>query len=521
MKKFLGIEFGSTRIKSVLINEKGEILAQGSFEWENKLENGIWTYSLDLAKEGLVSCYKELKCDYKNKYSTTLTKVDAIGISGMMHGYLVFDKNGAQLAQFRTWRNTITEEASTILTDKFKFHVPQRWSVSHIYQAILNGEKEVNDISFATTLAGYFHYLLTNEKVIGIGEGSGMFPVDISTKNYNQTMIDSFNKLVCDKVSWKIENILPKVLCAGTNAGYLTKEGSLLLDPSGELECGIPLCPPEGDMQTGMICTNSVKPGSGNASIGTSSNITVITDKTIGVYPEIDIISTPSGANACLVHVNNGTSEINAWERLFKEIVSCFKDNVSDGDIFYAMFNSSLNGDKTSYGIYPIDYTSGETITKMNEGKLLLIREPDASLSLSNFVRSHIYSLLGTIRLGLDILIEKEHVVLKSIVGHGGFFKTPKVGQIMLSCATKVPVTTLASAGEGGPYGQAILASYMIERKENESLENYLDNVVFANQDSHTELASKEDMDGFDMFMKGYVKALNIEKQVIADFKKQ
>lgn len=520
MKKYLGLEFGSTRIKGVLIDETHNIIASGSFLWENQLVNGIWTYSLDLAKEGLQSCYKELKEDYEKKYGKKLSHIDSIGISGMMHGYLVFDKDGKQIKEFRTWRNTITEQASNLLTKEFSFHVPQRWSIAHIYQAILNKEDGVKDIVFATTLCGYFHYLLTGNKVLGIGEASGMFPIDEKIQDYDKEMIEKFDALVKKDVEWKIENILPKVLVAGVEAGRLTKEGSLLIDPSGDLDFDVPLCPPEGDMGTGMICTNSIVPGTGNSSIGTCSNITIVTGKEIGVYPEIDVILTPTGVNAALVHVNNGTSEINAWERLFKEIVSIFNDKVTDGDIYSSMFNAALDGDKESKGIYPVDYLSGEPITKVNEGKLLFIREPDSDMNFANFVRSHIYSLLGTIRLGTDILREKEGIKLTKIVGHGGFFKTPKVGEIMLSSALDVPVGTLPSAGEGGPYGEALLASYLVEKEKNQPLSDYLQNDVFSHQKVNEYYASKEDIDGFNVFFENYKKAIKIEKETIDIFKK-
>ncbi len=519
MKKYLGIEFGSTRIKGVLIDAAGNIIASGAFNWENQLVDGVWSYSLDLAKVGLRTCYKELKAEYEAKFNEPLRHIDAIGISGMMHGFLALDKNDNQLSNFRTWRNTITEQAATILTEKFGFAVPQRWSVAHAYQAILNKEKEVKDIAFMSTLAGYFHYLLTGEKVVGVGEASGMFPIDIETKDYNQRMVHVFNELVENDVPWHIEDIFPKVLVAGQEAGRLTEKGRDLIDESKELEIGIPLCPPEGDMGTGMICTNSLRPGTGNASIGTSSNVTLITDHNIGVYKEIDVITTPSGNLAALVHVNNGTSEINAWERLFKETVAQFKPDVTDGDIYPMMFNIALKGDKGCTGLYPVDFLSGEPVAHVNEGKLLYMREPDAKMDLANFCRSHIYSLLGAIRLGVDILTEGENVRLTKVVGHGGFFKTPRVGELMLSAALNVPVLTLSSAGEGGPYGQALLAAYLVEKKPGESIEDYLDSRIFASQSSNEEMASPEDVEGFNRFMEGYKKALKIEKEAIRVFK--
>lgn len=519
MKKFLGIEFGSTRIKAVLLDENHIIIASGSFVWENQFINGIWTYSLDLATKGLQECYKDLKQNYFNKFNETLVHVDSIGISGMMHGYLVFDKNGNQLAEFRTWRNTITEEASDKLTELFNFHIPQRWSVAHIYQAILNKEKEVTEIAFATTLAGYFHYLFTNKKVLGIGEASGVFPVDQNTGTYNSIMVQKFDNLIKNDVNYSILDILPSVLLAGENAGYLTKEGSLIIDPTGDLDFNIPFCPPEGDMGTGMVATNSTRAGTGNASIGTSSNLTVVTNTDINLYKEIDVITTPTGINAALVHVNNGTNEINAWEKLFKEIVSNFKTDITDGDIYSLMFSKVLEGEKTSKGICPVPYLSGEPITKINEGKLLLIREPDAIFNLSNFMRSLVYSLLATIRIGLDILRDKEKVCVNKIIGHGGFFKTPGVGERMLSSSINVEVLTLSSASEGGPYGMALLAAYLIKKVEGETLEDYLDNKVFYSQESNAYKPLKEDVEGFNQFLETFKKALNIERAAIENLK--
>ena len=520
MKKYLGIEFGSTRIKGVLINEHCEIIASGSFNWENQLVNGVWTYSLELAKKGLQSCFKELKNDFESKYHEKLKHIDVIGISGMMHGYLVFDKDGHQLAEFRTWRNTMTGEASSVLSRLFDFNIPQRWSIAHIYQAILNKEKEVNSIAFATTLAGYFHYLLTNEKVVGVGEASGIFPIDTTTMDYDNAKLNQFNELVKDTVDWKIESLLPRVLLAGEKAGRLTKEGALLLDPSGELEEGILFCPPEGDMGTGMVCTNSIEPGTGNISIGTSSNAVVVTGRNIKNYPEIDVVLTPDGVNAALVHVNNGTSEINVWEKLFKEVTSKFHKDVSDKELYELMFTSALDGKEDAKGMTFVDYFSGEPITKVNEGKIISIREPNAELSLSNFMRAHIYALLGTIRLGIDILRNNEDVQLKKIVGHGGFFTTPKVGQLALSAALNIPTVTLASADKGGPYGEAILASYVDKHQNSQSLKDYLIN-VFEGQKSFECMAPKQDVDGFNAFMENYKKALKVEKEAIELFKEK
>ena len=518
MRKYLGIEFGSTRIKGVLIDENHQIIASGFFAWENQLVNGVWTYSMDLAKKGLQECYHTLKTDYQNKYQEKLTYIDVIGISGMMHGYLVFDKNDKQIKEFRTWRNTMTEQASDILTNKFNFHIPQRWSIAHIYQAILNKESGVRDIAFATTLAGYFHYLLTDSKVVGIGEASGIFPIDSSTNDYSEEKLHIFNELVKQEVDWKIKDILPKVLLAGEKAGHLSKKGSLLLDEEGDLLPGSLFCPPEGDMGTGMVCTNTVAEGFGNISIGTSSNLTIITNKDIALYKQIDVITTPEGKNAALVHVNNGTSEINYWEKIFKEVASHFAKDVNDKDLYELLFKSALYNNGKIKGIYPVNYFSGEPVTNFNQGKPLLIREADAEDNLSNFMLSQIYSLLATNRIGLDILRDKEGIKLNKIIGHGGFFKTPMVGELTLSASLNCLAATLPSAGEGGPYGEAILAAYLLQKSEGESLQHYLENKVFANQEQKEYMAPKEYIDGFEEFLINYKKALKVEEAAIKSF---
>ena len=519
-KTVLGVELGSTRIKAVLIDENHVPVASGDYEWENKLENGIWTYSLEAVHTGIRACFSALKEDLKEEFGTELTTVGAIGVSAMMHGYLPFDRDGKQLAEFRTWRNTITGEAAEKLTSLFGFNIPQRWSIAHLYHAYLNGEAHVKDIAFLTTLAGYFHYLLTGGKVLGIGEASGVFPIDPVTKDYPVGSLRIFNDLVENEVPWKIEDILPRVLLAGEEAGRLTLEGRDLLDESKELEVGIPFCPPEGDMGTGMVCTNSLAVGSGNASLGTSSNVTLVTGSEIGVYKEIDVIASPSGVPAALVHVNNGTSEINAWERLFKEVINHFDKDVDDGEIYTTLFKSARSCEKDDLGIYPVDYFSGEPVTHVNEGRPLMVRSPDAAMDLPSFMRSHIYALLATIRLGVDILRDGEGVKVTKIVGHGGFFKTKGVGEFFLSAALGVPVLTLPSAGEGGPYGEALLASYLVEKKEGESLEEYLDKRVFATQESHSELASPKEMERFNSFLVEYRKSLNLERVAIKSFAK-
>ncbi|MBQ3253519.1 MAG: hypothetical protein IJA65_03095 [Acholeplasmatales bacterium] len=514
-KTTIGIELGSTRIKAVMLNDKYEIIAQGFYDWENKFINGIWTYDIAEVILGLQSCYKDLASNFEARYDQKLTTTGAIGISGMMHGYLVFDKEGNHLAEFRTWRNTITEEASKILSKEFNFNIPQRWSVSHIYQAIINNEAEVKNIDFATTLAGYIHYKLTNKRVIGIGDGSGMFPIDTNILDYDKKMLDKFESLVKNKVSWKLLDILPKILVAGDNAGYLTKEGALLLDPTGTLLPGIPLCPPEGDQPTGMVATNSVRSNTGNASFGTSFNITIVTNKNIGLHPEINVITSPAGVNASLVHVSNGTGEINAWMNLFSEVIELFGNKIDKNELYSKLFNTSLSASYDVNGLLAYNYNSGEPIAKINEGRPLIIRKPGTNIKISDFMRMQIYSLLTTIRMGMDILTEKEGVKINKIYGHGGFFKTPIVGQRLLSAAINTPVIVLKSAGEGGPYGMALLASYYLFKEDNEKLEDFLDNKVFKDLPSDYQMAMQDDIDDFNLYYQRFLDGLNIEKEAI------
>lgn len=519
-KCVIGIEFGSTRIKAVMLDENHEIIASNEYAWESTLKNGVWIYTLEQAKLGLIDCYAGLKSKFETKYRRPLSKVGAIGISGMMHGYLVFDKKGNQLAEFRTWKNTICPDAQEILSALFEFNIPQRWTIAHIYQAILNGEKEVKDIAFATTLAGYFHYLLTGQKYIGANDGSGMFPLDKNTKDYDRNMVAKFDDLVKDKVSWKILDILPKVMVAGDNAGYLTQEGALIIDPSGVLQAGIPFCAPEGDMGTGMIATNSVRVGYGNSSLGTSSNITLVTDKNIKVNKEIDVIASPSGVPAVLVHANNCTTDINAWVELLHQAIVLAGGSIQRNELFVRLFNKSLEGETDAGGLISFNYFSGEAAVGVQEGRPLFVREPDAKLSLANFMKAHILGILATLRIGLDILI-KQGVEINKIYGHGGFFKTPVVGAKALSAAINAPVATLASAGEGGPYGQALLAAYMLVKEKGETLEDFLENKVFTNAKEDIAQATKEEVDGFNRFLARYIAAVPVEEAAIKFVKGQ
>lgn len=444
-KTALGIEFGSTRIKVVLIDKDHHPIASGSHDWENRLENNIWTYTLEDIWSGLQDSYQNLVNDVKEKYDITLTKVGSIGFSAMMHGYMAFDKDGELLVPFRTWRNTMTEEASEKLTEAFSYHIPQRWSIAHLYQAILKEEEHVKDIDYLTTLAGYVHWKLTGEKVLGVGEASGMFPIDIETKDYNQTMIKTFDNLIKDKkFGWKLENILPKVLIAGDKAGILSEEGAKLLDPSGNLEAGIPLCPPEGDAGTGMVATNSVTRKTGNVSAGTSVFAMIVLEKELKkVYDEIDLVTTPSGDLVGMVHCNNCTSDLNAWVNLFKEFAQNFGVEDVDMDQLYGtLYNKALEGDKDCGGLLAYNYFSGEHITGFEEGRPLFVRKPDSNFNLANFMRVHLYTALGALKTGLDILMKEEDVKVDKMLGHGGLFKTEGVGQKIMAAAVNAPVAS-------------------------------------------------------------------------------
>lgn len=511
----IGIEFGSTRIKAVLLDENNIPAASGSFEWENSLVNGIWTYELMDAVHGLQVCFAELKKEIEGKTSQKLTEVGAIGISGMMHGYLPFDKDNNQLAGFRTWRNTMTGPAAEKLTELFGFAIPQRWSIAHLYQAILNGEEHVKDITFLTTLAGYFHWKLTGEKLMGVGEASGMFPIDSETCDYDARMLEQFNDLVGDTFPWKLKEILPEIRVAGEIAGYLTEEGAKLLDVSGELKSGIPFAPCEGDGGTGMTATNSVRMGTGNVSAGTSDFAMVVVEKPLGHRREINMVTTPSGKPVAMVHCTNCTSDINAWVGLFGEFAASMGMEIDKGTLFTALFNKALEGDADCGGLLSYNYYSGEGVTKMDAGRPVFLRTPDAQFTLANFMRTHLYSALSTLKIGMDILTKEEKVHIDRIYGHGGFFKTPGVGQRVLSAAVGAPVSVMETAGEGGPYGMALLASYLIHKDEGETLEDYLDQKVFASAKSVSLMADPQDIDGFNAFQERYVNAFDVERMAV------
>jgi sugar (pentulose or hexulose) kinase len=520
-KTVLGIEFGSTRIKAVLIGEDNTPIASGSHDWENKYIDNIWTYSLDDIWTGLQDSYKNMAEDVKEKYGVTLETVGAIGFSAMMHGYMVFDEAGELLVPFRTWRNTITEKASEELTKLFNYHIPQRWSIAHLYQAILNGEEHVSDISFQTTLEGYIHWKLTGEKVLGVGEASGMFPIDIDTKNYNADMVKKFDELIASKnFSWKLENILPKVLVAGDKAGVLTEEGAKLLDVTGKLKAGIPLCPPEGDAGTGMVATNSIAKRTGNVSAGTSVFAMIVLEKDLSkAYEEIDLVTTPTGNLVGMVHCNNCTSDLNAWVGLFKEFSEAMGIEVDMNKLFATLYNKALEGDADCGGLLAYNYFSGEHITGFEEGRPLFVRTPESKFNLANFIRVHLFTALGALKTGLDILLKEEGVQVDEILGHGGLFKTKDVGQKIMAAAIDAPVSVMETAGEGGAWGIAVLASYMINKAENETLDDYLTNKVFAGQSGTKIEPDAKDVEGFNEFIKRYTKGLPIERAAVDNLK--
>jgi len=519
-KTVLGIEFGSTRIKAVLIGEDHKPIASGSHEWENRHENGVWTYSLEDVWAGLQDSYQNLSKEVSEKYGVALKTIGAIGFSAMMHGYMVFDKDGNLLVPFRTWRNTITGPASEQLTELFQFNIPQRWSIAHLYQAILNKEPHVKDISHQTTLEGYVHWKLTGQKVLGVGEASGMFPIDSKTNDYDKTRIEQFNGLLkAEKISWTLQDILPKVLVAGDAAGVLTAEGAKLLDPAGLLQAGIPLCPPEGDAGTGMVATNSVAVRTGNVSAGTSVFAMIVLEKALSkLYPEIDMVATPTGKPVAMVHSNNCTSDLNAWVDVFAEFTKVLGVEISESKLYETLYQKALTGDADAGGLLAYNYVSGEHITHLEEGRPLFVRTPESRFTLANFMRVNLFSSLGALKIGMDILFEQEKVKLDQLLGHGGFFKTKDVGQKMMAAAMNVPVSVMETAGEGGAWGIALLASYMINKKS-EPLEAYLSEKVFAGEKGSTIAPDKKDVDGFAAFMERYKKGLVIERAAVEGLK--
>ena len=513
----LGIEFGSTRIKAVLVDGKNKPIAQGSYDWENRFEEGIWTYRLADAQTGLISCFRSLKEDVNKKYDITLHTIGAMGVSAMMHGYMAFDQNQKLLVPFRTWRNTMTAAASQKLTEIFHFPIPQRWSIAHLYQAILKGEPHVKDIDYIATLEAYVHWKLTGKQVLGVGDASGMFPIDPATGQYDAEMLDKFEEMMVPKgYPWKLRDLLPEVLSAGDEAGTLTEEGAKLLDESGNLEAGIPLCPPEGDAGTGMTATNSVAVRTGNVSAGTSVFAMVVLEKTLEtVHQEIDMVTTPDGHLVGMVHCNNCTSDLNAWVGLFEEFYELMGQKTDRNTLFGTLYRKALEGDEDCGGLMSYCYLSGEPITDFEEGRPLFMRHPDSKLGLANFMRTHLYSSLATLKYGLDILFKEEHVTLDKLMGHGGFFKTKGVGQRIMAAAADVPVSVMETAGEGGAWGIAVLAAYRKDKKPGQSLSDYLNEQVFADAKAETMDPDAKDVEGFNAFMTSYINGLAAERGAV------
>ena len=514
----LGIEFGSTRIKAVLLNgDNNQIIASGSHSWENSYEDRIWTYSLDDIWTGLQASYKDLAQNVEAEYGVKIKNIASIGFSAMMHGYMPFDKEGELLVPFRTWRNNITEEASRKLTEEFNHPIPQRWSIAHLYHAILNKEEHISEIDFLTTLEGFIHWKLSGKKVIGIGEASGMFPVDVKTNSYNQKMLDKFSDLISDyNLSWEISKILPKPLLAGEEAGKLTAAGAKMLDPTGTLEAGSLICPPEGDAETGMVATNSVAPRTGNVSAGTSVfAMVVLEDELSKPHPELDLVMTPTGKLVAMAHSNNCSSNLDKWINIFQEAVESLGFEVDKNTLYETLYNKALEGDKDCGGLLAYGYLSGEHITGFEEGRPLFTMESDSNFNLANFMRVNLQSALGAMKMGMDILLKEENVKLDKMLGHGGLFKTEGVAQKFMAAAVNAPVSVMETAGEGGAWGIALLASYHLNKEEGQSLEEFLNQNIFTDQNEKVIKPDPDDVKGFEEFMQRYKAGLPIERAAV------
>ena len=520
-KAILGIEFGSTRIKAVLIDEENNPIAQGSHTWENQLVDGLWTYSTEAIWYGLQDCYADLRRNVLKDYDTEIEILGGIGISAMMHGYMAFNDKDEILVPFRTWRNTNTGKAAKALSELFVYNIPLRWSISHLYEAIIDNEEHVKDIKFQTTLAGYIHWQLTGQKVLGIGDASGMIPVDPDTKTYNATMVEKFNKLIEPKgYDWTLLDIFPKVLVAGENAGFLTPEGAKKLDISGHLKAGIPLCPPEGDAGTGMAATNAVKQRTGNVSAGTSSFSMIVLEKDLSKpYEPIDIVTTPDGSLVAMVHCNNCTSDINAWVGLFKEYQEMLGVPVDMNELYGKLFNKALEGNADCGGLIAYNYVSGEPVTGLADGRPLFVRSANDKFTLANFMRAHLFGAIGVLKIGNDILLKEENVKVDRITGHGGYFKTKGVGQRMLAAALNSPISVMETAGEGGAWGIALLASYLVNKENEQTLADFLDKKVFAGEAGVEIAPTAEDVAGFNAYIENYKACLAIEKAAVENKK--
>ena len=516
-KAILGIEFGSTRIKAVLVDEDNRPIAQGVHDWENQLVGGLWTYSTEAIWYGLQDCYAHLRENVRAEYDVEIESLAAVGISATMHGYMPFDDRAEILVPFRTWRNTNTGRAAEELSRLFVFNIPLRWSISHLYQAILDKEPHVKDIKYLTTLAGYIHWQLTGEKVLGIGDASGMLPIDSETMDFSAEMVKKFDALVAPEAfPWKLEDILPKVLVAGADAGYLTEEGARRLDVSGHLKAGIPFCPPEGDAGTGMVATNAVLKRTGNVSAGTSSFSMIVLEKELSKpYEVIDMVTTPDGYPVAMVHCNNCTSDLNAWVNLFKEYQQLLGVPVDMNVVFGKLYNNALTGDPDCGGLMSYNYFSGEPVTGLTEGRPLFVRSATDKFSLANFMRANLYASVAVLKIGNDILFNEEHVQVDRITGHGGLFKTPGVGQRVLAAALNSPISVMETAGEGGAWGIALLAAFVVNNRKGQSLPEWLNDCVFLGN-AGTEIApSREDVEGFNRYIETYKRGLSIEKAAV------
>ncbi|RQW63202.1 xylulokinase [Vibrio viridaestus] len=518
----LGIELGSTRIKSVLLDTESHVIATGGHEWSNAYLEGVWTYSLQDIWHGIQESYRTMVADVKSKYDVELTQLAALGFSAMMHGYLAFNKQDELLVPFRTWRNNFTSDATQVLMDTFNYPIPQRWSIAHLYQSILNNESHVKDLNYMTTLAGYVHWQLTGEKVLGVGDASGMFPIDIETQQFNQRMIEQFNELVNQHhYSWQVQDVMPGVLVAGETAGRLTEEGAKLLDPSGCLQSGGVLCPPEGDAGTGMVATNSVAERTGNVSAGTSIFAMVVLEKDLSkLHPELDLVTTPTGKLVAMAHSNNCSSNIDSWIKVFKEATEALGFSVDMNTLYSTLYNKALEGDKDCGGLLAYGYLSGEHMTHFEEGRPLFTRTSDSNFNLANFIRVNLQTSLGAMKIGMDILLKEENVKLDKMLGHGGLFKTAGVGQRFMAAAVNAPVAVMDdTAGEGGAWGIALLAKFVIDKKQGQTLENYLSSHVFV--DSHETVVEPDldDVVGFETFMERYRAGLPIERAAVEHLK--
>lgn len=516
-KAILGIEFGSTRIKAVLVDEDNRPIAQGVHDWENQLVDGLWTYSTEAIWYGLQDCYAHLRENVRKEYDTEIESLAAIGISAMMHGYMPFDDKAEILVPFRTWRNTNTGRAAEELSKLFNYNIPLRWSISHLYQAILDKEPHVKDITYLTTLAGYIHWQLTGEKVLGIGDASGMLPIDPETKDYSAPMVQKFDALVApESFPWKLEDIMPRVLVAGADAGYLTEEGARRLDVSGHLKAGIPFCPPEGDAGTGMVATNAVLKRTGNVSAGTSSFSMIVLEKDLSKpYEMIDMVTTPDGSLVAMVHCNNCTSDLNAWVNLFKEYQQLLGVPVDMNEVFGKLYNNALTGDPDCGGLLSYNYFSGEPVTGLTQGRPLFVRSATDRFSLANFMRANLYASVAVLKIGNDILFNEEHVKVDRITGHGGLFKTPGVGQRVLAAALNSPISVMETAGEGGAWGIALLAAFVVNNRKGQSLPEWLDESVFLGDAGVEIKPTQADVEGFNTYIERYMRGLEVEKAAV------